>query len=686
MHKSHNEQNIHNIAVVGKDGVGKTSIVDSLMKLYAKQHSSEINIQPEEESRGFTIYNRFYHFDKGVDSVNLIDTPGNTDFLAAIKSALHASTGAVFVVSPQGGVDAALRVWESVIDCKTPRVIFVNMLDQQQDGFDETLQSIESSYSVRPTILFIPWYEDDKLVGVIDIVNKKLLKGDAGKLSTEEIPEDAKDNVDLYRSTTYERLAELDDELMEYYIEEKDAPDELLIKVLSKGVKSGDLTPILAGSAEVNIGLESLFDFISVNFPSHAKGNVWEGRKSKEKDSDTVEIKPEAGETFSGIVFRTTYDRYAGKLSYIRVISGVLKKGMKLLNTSNSSKIQSSRVSIVNGDKNEEIEEAYPGDIIVIEKEDDLATNQTICDVNNPVFYEPMVFLEPRCTSKLELTNSSKDGRIIDAVNKLIAGDPSLKMIVDPDTKEVQFSGMGTVHLEVSQEHLKNAYEVEINLVPYQIGYRETIVGKSTVQGKYKKQSGGHGQYGDVHITVEPLPRGTGFEFVDKIVGGAIPRNYIPSVEKGVKEALATGTLARYPVVDVRVTLFDGTFHAVDSSDFAFQKAGIMGINKALPEAKPVILEPVMEMEIDVLEADVGKVTKDLSGRRGKVSSYSYKELTTIVHAEAPLSELTDYAQTLRGITLGLGLFTMKLKTYEILAPNLAEKVIAMRKTGEEEE
>ena len=686
MHNSHNGQHIHNIAIVGRDGVGKTTLSENLVKLNNKQKGPEYAIQPEEESRGFTIYNRIFHFDNGEDTFNILDTPGSTDFLASIKSALFASTGAVFVAGANSGSEAALRVWESLVNSGTPRAIFVNMMDQPQAKFDETLQNIESAFSLRPVVLYMPWFDGDNLVGLIDVINKKLISGEPGKTGEEDLPADAEDAVELYRGTTYERLAELDDELMEYYIEEQPAPEELLVKVLTEGVKSCEITPVISGEAESQVGLDILYKFIATNFPSHSKGKTWVGKTSPDAEAEEVERNPTVEDPFCGFIFRTTFDRYVGKLSFVRVISGVMKKGMKLIDPSTSAKIQTGKILLVNGDKNEEIEEAYPGDIVVLEKEEELATNHTICDVNKPVYFPPIEFMVPRCTSRLELTNSSKDGRIMDAVNKLIAQDPSLTMHVDPDTKEVLFSGMGTVHLEVAQEHLKNVYEVDITLGNYQIGYRETIVGKSTVQGKYKKQSGGHGQYGDVHITVEPLKRGGGFEFVDQIVGGVIPRNYIPSVEKGVKEALQTGTLAGYPVVDVKVTLFDGSYHAVDSSDFAFQRAGVMAVNKALPEAKPVILEPVMEMEIDVLEADVGKITKDLSGRRGKVASYSYNELTTTIHAEAPYAELTDYAQALRGMTLGLGLFKMRLKSYEVLAPNLAEKVIANRKAILEEE
>jgi elongation factor G len=686
MHTSHNGQQIHNIAIVGKDGVGKTALAEHLVKVSNKQKGPEYAIQPEEESRGFTIYNRIFHVDNGDITCNILDTPGNTDFISAIKSALFASTGSVFVTSAHGGAEAALRVWENVMQSETPRAIFVNMFDESSTKFDATIENIEKSFALRPVVLFIPWYEGENLVGIIDVINKKLIKGTPGKLTVEDMPADAEDNVELYRGTTYERIAELDDELMEYYIEEKPAPEALLTKVMSSGLKSCAITPVIVGSATSGVGVETLFKFISVNFPTHSNGKIWKGKTTKDAEADPVERNPTADDPFSGFVFRTTFDRYVGKVSYIRIISGVLKKGLKLFNPVNSAKIQTGKILVINGDKAEDIEEAYPGDIVVIEKEDELATNHTICDINHPILYPPIQFLEPRCTSRLELTNSSKDGRIMDAVNKLIAQDPSLKMSVDPDTKEVLFSGMGSVHLEVAREHLSHIYEVEIKLGPYQIGYRETIVGRSTVQGKFKKQSGGHGQYGDVHIKVEPLPRGGGFEFLDQIVGGSIPRNYIPSVEKGVRDALVVGTLAGYPVVDIRVALFDGSYHDVDSSDYAFQRAGAMAIHKALPEAKPVILEPVMELEIDVLEADVGKITKDLSGRRGKVTSYSYGPLTTTVHAEAPLAELTDYSQSLRGMTIGLGLFSMKLKSYEILASSLAEKVIANRKVVDEEE
>jgi len=684
MHKSHKEQVIHNIAVVGKDGVGKTRLVDSILGIKSKQPANTIVEQPEEKSREYTIYTRFYHLDHGNYTFNLADTPGNTNFLSSAKAAIRASSGAVFVASAIGGSEGALRLWESLHDHETPRAIFVNGLDLPQANLEEAIQSIEGSFSVKPAVLYIPWFEDGKILGLIDVINKQLLKGTTGKITAEEIPEAAQEEVEVYRAATYERLAELDDELMEFYIEEQPAPDELLLKVLSEGIKSCAVTPLLVGSVEKNIGVDTLFEFMTKYFPSHSAGTKWTGKESAAEDSQIIERLIGIDQPFSGFVFKTSYDRYVGKLNFLLVVSGVFKKGLKLHNSSSGRKLQTGRFYIMNGDKTEETEEACAGDIVVLEKIEDLETNQTICDRDHQIYFEPVPFPVPKCTYRLELSNSSKDSRIMDAVNKLILEDPTLKLEFNPDTNEMLMSGMGVLHLEVVREYLKNAYDVEITLVPHQIGYLETITGSAEVQGKYKKQTGGHGQYGDVHITLEPLKRNEGFEFVDKIVGGAIPKNYIPGVEKGVKEALQTGTLAGYPVVDVRVTLFDGSFHTVDSSDFAFQKAGSMAIKKALPEAKPVILEPIMEMEIDVLEADVGKVTKDLSGRRGKVNSYSYKEFTTIVHAEVPLAELTDYTPALRGMTLGLGQYNMKLKSYEILAPNLADKIIADRNVAKD--
>ncbi len=686
MHSNHENKKLHNIAFVGKDGVGKSTLVDAILKLKSKRKDNEIVAYPEEKERGYTIYNWFYHFDRDDFTYNLIDTPGNTNFLHRIRVALSVSTGAVLVVSAENSNDPAFRVWQQTVESETPLIMFVNGLDNTEAKLEKATEDIEQAFSIKPTVLQMPWYEDNKLVGLIDVLQKQLITRPGGKMKKQDVPESAQEELEALRATTVERLAELDDELMELYIEEAEISTDQLLRALAQGVADCKLTPLLVGSANTGIGVESLCNFIEAYLKTHGEKDALSGKKANTEEAEIVERRPLPDEPFSGIVFKTLYDRYAGKLSFIHVISGVMIKGMKLINLEDSIKFQPGRISIVSGETTEEIDQAYPGDIVVIEKEDSVVSNQTISDVSNSIIYEKIHFHRPRYTNKLIMTNSSKDNRIMDALNKVRAEDPALRLHHNANTNEILLSGVGLMHIDVTKEHLKNVYDVEIELGTPSIGFNETITKAATVQGKYKKQSGGHGQYGDVHITIEPMPRGGGFEFVNKIVGGVVPRNYIPSVEKGVQEALLTGSLGGFPVVDVKVTLFDGSYHTVDSSDFAFQAAGKMAVKKALPEARPVILEPVMEVEVDVAEEDVGKVSKDISSRRGKINQYDYKDFTSIVNADIPLSEMLDYTPSLRGLTQGMGLYSMTLKSYEILIPMLAEKVLAERKQQLEED
>lgn len=679
MHKIHKDSKIHNIAFVGKDSVGKSKLIDSLLRMQSKSKEKLIVELEGEKARNYTICNHYYHLDRGENFYNLIDTPGNTNFLPKVNIALSVSTGCVFTVSGEGGNESSFRIWQRIIERETPRVLFINGMDQPDANFENTLHDVEQTFSVKPVVLQVPWIKEGKLEGIIDILEQKLITGPTGMQSITEVPEELMDEVEIYRATTIESLSEIDDDLMEYFIEEKEPPMDLLKSALEQGVTNLKLTPVLTGSAKQQIGLESLSEFINTYFHSHQERAPWLAKTSADPDADYVEVLPKPDQKFSGIVFKTLHDRYSGKLSFILVVSGTLKKGDKLLNSTAGTKFQCGRISFINGVSIDEVEEAYPGDIVVVEKEDAIATNQSICDIDEHVVFEPIPFLKARCTSRLELTNSSKDNRTIDALHKVVAEDPSLRLHKNEGTNELLLSGMGLMHLEVVKEQLKSVYDVEISLGQPQIAYLETIRKPVTVQGKHKKQSGGHGQYGDVHLKVEPQPRGSGFEFVNKIVGGVIPKTYIPSVEKGVKEALVTGSLAGYPVVDVKVTLLDGSYHAVDSSDFAFQAAGILAIKKALPEAKSVLLEPIMEVEIDIPEGDVGKVTKDINIRRGRVNQYYSKELTSVINADIPLSELIDYTPSLRGLTQGMGLYTMSLKGHEPLTSHLSAKVIAAR-------
>ena len=661
---------VHNIAVIGRDGTGKSKLVDAWLHLIAQTPESLIAELPEEESRGITIYNRFYSlaFDQG--RINLIDTPGNSNFLPKVGAALSVASGAVLVIAGSGSAESSLRLFETMEAANRPKVIFVNMLDLPDTNWENSVHELELQFNLSPLVLFLPIYQDGQLVGLVDVLSGEPIGG--GDLS-----EGLKEERDRYFQAAIEQLSELDDELMADYLEGRPLDPELINQVLTEGIRTKKLTPLLLGAASKGVGVKQLSLFIAQHFPTHSQNPIWVGMESGGQDAGLVERRPVASEAFSAMVFKTLHDRFSGKLNFALVVSGLLVKGQKVLNSSTGAKIDLNHFARMNGDHTEPIEEAGPGDIIVIEKESHLFANQTLCDPSEPILFEPIAYPVPRCTYHLELTDTSQDNRIIDSLHKVMEEDPSLRLHKNIETGEILLSGMGPLHLEVVREHLKSVYAVEIKLVDPYIAYHETITKSVKVHGRHKKQSGGHGQFGDVYLLLEPLPRGEGVLFESKIVGGVIPKQYIGSVEKGVREALIKGSLGGYLVSDIKVTLVDGSHHSVDSSDQAFVQAGILAIRQGLPDAAPILLEPIMEMEIDLPEADLGRVTKDINARRGRVTGYTYREFTTLIKAECPLAELSDYAVALKNMTQDKGLFSMHLKGHEAVTSHLSKKILA---------
>ncbi|MCP4294185.1 MAG: elongation factor G [Proteobacteria bacterium] len=666
---------IYNIAIVGRDTVGKSKVIKQLLSLQSSK-DEQIVESPEEEQRGYTIYNRFYRSETDTTRINYIDTPGNTNFLPKVKTALNIANSALFIVSGTGISDTSLRIWESIIFQEVPRAIFINMLDLPEANFDNTLHDIELKFSIKPLVLYMPYFDDGKLVGIIDVLEDKLLLGTGKNIKSTKIPSGSEEEILHYRDLAVEQLSELDEELMELYIEGEEITKELLAKALVECVQARKVTVVMGGCAKSVIGFAQLKDFIETNFASFTQSPIWVGTKSKEATDEILERGPEADGPFSAFSFKILHDRYAGKLSYLLVISGTLKKGFKVLDVNTQEKTVVSRLNLIHGEKLTEVDQAGPGDIVVLEKQENIDINHTLCDPDHPVYFEPLKQSVPRCTHKLVIPHNVKEERVLMALHRSVAEDPSLRLHKNEETGEFLLSGMGVMHLQVLQEHLQNVYEVEIELELPNIAYHETIAQAVKAEGKHKKQTGGHGQFGVVRINMEPLPRGGGFEFVNKIVGGVIPRQYISSVEKGVVEALQKGTMGGFPVVDVRVTLYDGQFHNVDSSDYAFQAAGILAIRNAQTEAKNILLEPIMEVEIDVPEHDMGKISKDIASRRGRIQGFENREFTNIVKAEIPLSELQNYTPLLREMTQGLGMYTMQLNHYEVLSSHLAAKVI----------
>ncbi|MGK0288704.1 MAG: elongation factor G [bacterium] len=668
----------HNIAIVGRDTVGKTRLIRTLLEL-PKNASVEIEKTPEEEERGYTVYNHFYHVELLTHTINLIDTPGNTNFLPKVNTALYVSTGAVFVVSGRGISESSHRIWEAIIYNEKPRVIFMNMLDLPSANFEMTLHSIEETFEIHPIVISIPCYNDGELIGIIDVIKKKLLQGTGATAEWKSLSKNAIKEVELYHNRLIEQLTEIDDKLLESYINEQPISQEALEEALAHGVRTHRLTPILAGAARQEIGVTELDHFIENNFPAYEHSSSWIGTTSQENVDDYEERKPLNSEAFSGLVFKTLHNPKVGKLSCLLVASGSLKKGQKLINTSNGKKFQINRFDRLDGEKLVPLKEATAGDIVVLEKIKEVDTNQTICDAKKPIFFEPIPYAVPRCTYQIKFENKEEEKVIKGILEEVIAEDPSLRVHTNEETGELLLSGMGVLHLQLTKEHIQYAYDQEIIFDDPHVAYHETPTQKVQTESKYHKKLENIIHYGEVAIHLEPLPRGKGIEFENQVIGGVIPRHYIPSIETGIHEALKQGVLGEYPVVDVRVTLTSGAFHNVDSSEVAFREAGFLAVKKALHKAKSVLLEPIMKVEIDIPDHDIGKISKDLMSRRGKILGYDTNDFSALVTAEVPLSELQNYATTLREKTKGLGMFTMNMKNYSVLTSHLTARVLAER-------
>ena len=629
------------ISVVGRDSVGKSGLIQGLIHLQKNNLAQEVQF-PEEVERGYTLYNRFYRLNLENHTTQFIDTPGNSNFLPKIQASLEASHGAIFVVSSHGVFHSSFRIWESILKSNTPRMIFVNMFEDA-NSFDNVLHGIEQHLDIKPLVLFAPHLEEGKLVGVIDIMHQKLISDKGQK----DLPDSAKEAVEIYREMAIEQLADFDDAIMEKYIEGEDVPIELLDGALKQGIRSYKIAPIFTGCTKSLLGIAEMDEFINVYFPSHCEGPAVVG-VDPDDENTVLERLPLPDQPFSGMVFKTKFDRYAGKLSIMLVVSGTLNKGDKIINSTNNKKITVHKMAFINGDKLEETTKVQAGDIVALEKVDDVDTNQSVSSAKEPILLEAVNYPVPRCTFRLEIPENQKDEKVMESLHKICDEDPSIRLHKNKETGDILLSGMGVMHLEITKEHLKNVYDVEIDLSKPHIAYHETIGSKIEVQGRHKKQSGGHGQFGDVKVRFEPLPNGSGFEFVNKITGGVVPRNYIPAVERGIIDALQHGHLAGFPVVDVRATLYDGSYHSVDSSDLAFQMAGKISVRNALPEAKSKLMEPIMELEVDLPESDVGKMSKEIASRRGRVLGYENKPMSTVITAEIPLSEMTGFSASLR--------------------------------------
>lgn len=679
---------LRNVAVIAHGGAGKTSLVEAMLFSSGMidrlgtvlDGTTTTDFEPEEIDRKITIVSSLAFCDWKTHRINLIDTPGFINFIEDTKGCLRVVDGAVVIVSAISGVKAETeKVWKYACEYEIPRIVLINKMDKENANFEKSLGEIEKSFENEAVPLQIPIGSGADFAGVVDIVAMKAWTFTGGKAQEAEIPAAMQEQADVYRKKLVEKIAESDDALLEKYLE----GGELTSEEIVQGIKEGSLTrkfiPVACGSALRNIGVSTLLDSIILCLPSPAEMAAISPVKGKNlKDGKEVERKPDENAPLSAYVFKTIADPYAGKLSLFRVYSGTMKADANVYNSTADVKERVGQLFYLLGKKQVSAQSLSAGEIGVVAKLKGTNTGDTFSDETNPIVFEKVRFADPIISYAIAPKNKGDEEKVSVSLQRVLEEDPTLRFSREEETKEMIISGMGQVHIEVALERLKRRFGVEVEMKTPKIPYRETIKAHTKVQGKYKKQSGGRGQYGDCHIQVEPLPRGAGFEFVDKIVGGAIPRQYIPAVEKGIIEAMHEGVVAGYPIVDLRVTLFDGSYHTVDSSEMAFKIAGSMAIKKAVQEAKPVLLEPIMRTEVTTPDETLGAIIGDLNSKRGKVQGVEPQAGgNQKIAALVPMSEMLTYANQLHSLTSGRGLYSMEFSHYEEVPAHLSQKIVA---------
>ena len=688
---------IRNVGIIAHGGAGKTTLAEALL-FNAKatdrmgrvdDGSSNFDYDPEEIRRKITISTSFHHYTWNKLEVTLADTPGYINFEADTRACMRVLDGAVLVVNAVSGVEVQTeKMWKFAIDSNVPVVAFISKMDRERADFENAVGEIADILKVNAVPVQLPIGREAGFKGVVDLFRMTafVYKGDSGDYDVREIPADLAGAAKTAREKLVEASAESDDALIEKYLEGAELSEEEIRKGFAAGVLTKKFLPVLCGSAFRNIAIQPLMDMINYALPDPSYRKEVKGIHPKTKAEATRAISDKA--PFSAQVFKTLADPYAGKLSIFKIFSGTLTPDMAPFNAGKDASERIGQILKLEGKKQKPVGSASAGEIVAVAKFKETVTGDTLCDPKNPIVYPHPPFVEPVISFAIRPKTRSDEDKLGSSLARMIEEDPTIRFRKESQTREFILAGMGETHLEVVVEKLKRQYGVEVELRTPKIPYLETIKGKSEAQGKHKKQTGGRGQYGDCWIRIEPLPRGKGFEYVDAIVGGSIPRQYIPAVEKGVVERMTKGVVAGYPVVDVRVTVFDGSFHTVDSSEMAFKIAGSLAFKKAALEAKPVLLEPISEMEVVVPEENVGDIIGDLNGRRGRVLGVDAHGKSQIVKVQVPLAEVLRYSSDLRSITSGRGQFTMSVSHYEEIPAAIAEKVIAESKKGlgEEEE
>jgi elongation factor G len=677
---------IRNVGFVGHGGVGKTSLVEAILfRTGATTRLGRVDdgtattdFDPEEIKRKISINTALAHCDYRDHRFHLVDMPGYGDFIAEARAGLRVVEGAVLVVDAVAGVEVQTeKVSKFAQEYELPRLVFVNRMDRERADFGRTLESLRRRLKGRFVPLHVPIGQEAEFRGMVDVLKgtAHVLAGAPGRVEEVPVPADLADAVREARERLVEAVAETDDDLLARYLEEGGLDEADLRGALRRAIAAGTLVPVICGSAAKALGVRSLLDLVIDAFPSPADRPPVEGVDPRTKEA--VTRAPAAKEPLAALVFKTLTDPHVGKLTLFRVFAGSLSGNSQVYNPLRDARERVGQVALLQGKEQRAVDALGPGEIGVVLKLKETLTGDTLCAESAPIVLPRIPFPEPAISFALQPKAKGDEDKISNALARLAEEDPTLRYHYDPETKQLLISGVGQLHIEVTLERMKRKFNAEVVLLPPRIPYKETVKGRAQVQGRHKKQTGGRGQFGDCWIEIEPLPRGGGFEFVDKIFGGAIPRNFIPSVEKGVRARLERGVIAGYPVVDVRVTLYDGSYHTVDSSDIAFQIAGQIAAEKAVLEARPCLLEPVMDVEVTAPSAIAGDVIGDLNSRRGKIAGMEPGDEMTVVRAQVPMAEMLNYEPHLRSMSGGRGSYSMEFSHYEELPGALAEKVIA---------
>ena len=682
---------IRNVGVVGHGGVGKTSLVEAMLFATGAvtrlgrvdDGSTTTDFDPDEIKRKISINTSLAYGDWKGHRINLVDTPGYGDFIADARAGLRVVEAAVVVVDAVAGVQVQTeKVWKFASEYNLPRVVVVNRLDRERSDFFRTFESLARRLKGRLVALHLPVGEESSFKGFVDLVKMKAVTVVGGKPVEGEIPGDLADRTKEYREKLVEAAAETDDELLSKYLDEGSLGEPEMLKALRAGIAEGKLVPVVCAATAKSIGVHALLDLIVDSLPSPADRAEIAGTDLKTKQASTRAADAKAPVT--ALVFKTLSDPHIGRLSLFRVTSGTVRADSTLLNPGRGARERMGHVSWLQGKTQKNVEALGPGEIGVAQKLKETLTGDTLSDEAHPFELPRITFPEPAISFAIQPETRGDEDKISNALARIAEEDPTVHYHFDPETKQLLVSGVGSLHVEMVVERMKRKYNVDVNLLPPRIPYKETVKGRAEGQGKYKKQTGGRGQYGDTWLRVEPLQRGGGFEFVDDVFGGAVPRNFIPSVEKGVRDCMKKGIIAGYPVVDLKVTLYDGSYHDVDSSDMAFQIAASMGLQKVFVDAHPILLEPIMNVEVTTPADHAGDVIGDLNSRRGRIVGMEPAGETAAVRASVPMAEMLTYESSLRSMTGGRGGYSMEFSHYEEVPSFLADKVVKEAKAEKE--